>query len=279
MGRYLWVGTHCVDGDVSIAATGFWQTLTVTPRGPGFDLEIDTELPDRGCTDLTIWHAVPAPDGPPDAPLLVTPGASVTLPADARCGPSQQTATPASLRRAGDALTLTLRRAAWCRGLQAELAYRRSTAPSPVDPRLTIRRYLARFGSGDVEAAAALFSERGALLEPFSRTEDGLPTRHQGRAAVRRWLQHALSDRPWVALRALGIEPLSEPGQYAARFEYMDPQLASPLLARNLFVIADGQIFETELQLLSLPNPRSPRGVDSVDAGSARPTVSVDAGG
>lgn len=274
--RYLWVSTACADGELPIGTSGFTQSLTIEPRAHALQLEFDTAIVSRACADLSVWEAVPAFGEPLDMDLTLTPRASVQLPPDSRCGPTQLQPTRGKLRASGEELTLVLRAAAWCRGLQASLRYRRVGAHAHAhahaqDDIVLIRRYLARFAAGDAAGAAALFSREGALVEPFSPSADGLPTRHRGRAAVDAWLRGALATRPWLAVRALDIEPLPEPGHYAARYEYMDPDLQSPLTARNLFVIADGEVFEAQLQLLSVPRPR----VFAPDAGT---TPNPDAG-
>jgi hypothetical protein len=35
----------------------------------------------------------------------------------------------------------------------------------------------------------------------------------------------------------------------------MDPHLSEPIVGRNLFVVAGGEIYETEIQLVSDPRP------------------------
>ena len=68
-------------------------------------------------------------------------------------------------------------------------------------------RYAAAFNRRDADAMAALFVDTGALVEPFTRTDDGNYKRHEGRAAVRAWYASAFASAPWLALRLLAIEP------------------------------------------------------------------------
>ena len=55
-------------------------------------------------------------------------------------------------------------------------------------------------------------------------------------------------------MRLLAIEPGTTEGHFTAEWEYMDPLLSEPLRGRNLFVLAGGEIYEAELQLLGDPS-------------------------
>ena len=54
-----------------------------------------------------------------------------------------------------------------------------------------------------------------------------------------------------------GIEALDGNGQALASWVISIRPLAEPLTGRNLFVLAGGEIFATELQLVSEPVPSS----------------------
>jgi hypothetical protein len=102
---------------------------------------------------------------------------------------------------------------------------------------------------------ADLFAPNGTLIEPFSLSNEGLPVRHEGRAAIETWLKQAFSSVPWLAIQLRDVETLDERGQVLALWRYFDPKLSEPLMGRNLFVLAGDEVLTTELQLLSEPVP------------------------
>lgn len=250
--HFTWVETRCLDGKLPLAQLGFEQRLRATPVAGGVELLIDTQMVDRGCSDLTALLA--RPDDARPGRWLLQLEARLTLPHDARCGPVPQEIASASIEARGEELRLTIERSPWCRGFDATIRYRVTDAPA-VDGRALIRRYLLHFARRDAAAVSRLFAEQGSLVEPFSAEPTGRTTRHRGRQQVHEWLAGALAGPRWVALRVHSLERSGEAGEYIARWEYMDDALSTPVVGRNLFVVADGEIFETELQLLSIPRP------------------------
>jgi ketosteroid isomerase-like protein len=142
----------------------------------------------------------------------------------------------------------------WCRGFDVRFSYRR-TPPQALDAQQVVRRYLAHWNRRDPRAVASLFASEGVLVESLSRSPDGAPVRHEGRANVEAWLADAFATTPWLAMQLTDIDVRSE-SQATASWRYMDARLAEPVDGRNLFVLAGGEIFATELQLLSSPVPR-----------------------
>ncbi|HEX4352166.1 MAG TPA: nuclear transport factor 2 family protein, partial [Polyangiales bacterium] len=121
-----------------------------------------------------------------------------------------------------------------------------------------IRRYAAHWNRRDAHAVASLFSENGLLIEPFTRSSDGAPVRHEGRADIEGWFSRAFASTPWLALQLSQIETLNDRGEALAVWRYADARLSAPLAGRNLFLLAGGEIFTSEVQLLAEPAPRVP---------------------
>ncbi|HEY2733953.1 MAG TPA: nuclear transport factor 2 family protein, partial [Polyangiales bacterium] len=156
----------------------------------------------------------------------------------------------------GDTLEELRFNSPWCRGFDARFVYRRvPTAPFTRDE--IIRRYAAHWNRRDAHAVAGLFSENGLLIEPFTRSNDGAPVRHEGRTDIESWFARAFASTPWLALQLDRIEALNDRGEALAVWRYADARLAEPLAGRNLFLLAGGEIFTSELQLLAEPAPRA----------------------
>jgi hypothetical protein len=251
--RWVWLDAECSDGALELGSVGLERTLGVeiSPRGV-VQLTFDSELAASGCSATSVWSVTPTQRA---ARWRFAPEAVVALPPDGRCGADEREATEGTLRMLGDVLEVVVYRSQWCRGFDARFLYRRST-PDQLTPRALAARYIAHWNRGDAAAVAQLFVDDGALIEPFTRTDDGNYARHQGRAEVQAWLDRAFASSPWLALRLLSFEPGAGPGQWIATWDYMDANLATPLRGRNLFVIAGGEIFETELQLVAEPLPK-----------------------
>jgi ketosteroid isomerase-like protein len=249
--HFDWMEAECNDGELDLAKLGFERELTLELRTGSLMLTFDTELATQGCFSTAVWAAKPG-----NTPELwrFEPQALVTLPADAKCGAVERDARDGALVLSGDMLEVVTHGSPWCRGFDARFVYRRSE-PKRLDPQRVVTRYVAAFNRADAVALAALFVDTGSLVEPFTRTEDGNYKRHDGRDAVRAWYEAAFRSTPWHALRLTSIEPGTAEGQLIAQWEYMDGGLTQPLRGRNLFVIAGGEIYETELQLIDDPKP------------------------
>lgn len=257
--RYLWVEADCNDGALDLARQGFERELWITATPHALRFTFDTEIATAGCSATSVWLAQPTNEV--DLWQL-EPQAVVTTPEGRECGARERDATLGSLRAASDLLEIVVQRSAWCRGFDARFVYRRSD-PAQLDLRQLVSRYVAHWNRGDAEALSRLFVDGGSLIEPFTRTDDGNYKRHHGRAALRVWYQSAFDSTRWHALRLLALTPGQSPGHVTAEWEYVDPRLSEPLLGRNLFVIAGGEIYETEIQLVSDPKPSREEAVEA----------------
>jgi hypothetical protein len=260
--RFVWVEAECSDGPLQLGSVGLDRELRLDLVGGSLVMTLDTELAAQGCASTAVFAVKPASRG---AQWHFEPQALVTLPADQKCGPSEREAVDGSLRMFGDQLEVVMQRSPWCRGFDAHFVYRRADWKR-LDERQLVMHYIAAFQRGDATAVAGLFVDSGSLVEPFTKTDDGNYARHDGRDAVRRWYAAAFASTPWHALRLTAIEQGGAPGQLIASWDYMDPQLAEPLRGRNLFVIAGGEIYESELQLIDEPKPKPLASADDVAA-------------
>jgi len=247
-GRFEWVEAECNDGALDLAALGFERSLSVQAQAGSLLLTLDTRLATQGCAQTSVWQAKPANE----VELWhLDPQALVALPPGAACGAVEREAVDGSLRIEGDELEIVTHRSPWCRGFDARFVYRR-VEPRPLSPQEVVIRYFAHFDRGDAASIALLFEDKASMVEPFTRTADGSYARHEGRDALRGWYASAFSSSSWHAMRLVGVET-RESGQLVADWEYMDANLAEPLRGRNLFLIAEGEIYETEVQLVTDP--------------------------
>jgi hypothetical protein len=253
-GRFEWLQAECDDGPLDLASIGFERTLWLQLQGGKLLLTLDTQLATKGCGQTTVWLATSTSAS---EFWRFEPQALVALPpAAAECGATEREAVNGTMRADGDELELVTQRSPWCRGFDARFVYRRAP-PRPLTPEEIVVRYVAHFDRGDADAIAGLFEDKASLVEPFTRTGDGNYARHEGRDAVRAWYASAFTTARWHAMRLLAYEP-REAGHVAADWEYMDARLREPLRGRNLFLIAEGEIYEAEVQLVSDPVPKDP---------------------
>ncbi len=240
-----WTEAQCVDGPLDLASRGFTQRLRI--RGAPNRLLIieDSELASEGCSRTVVRRARP---GSEPGSWLLQEQARISLPPEANCGDAPERESRGVFRVTGKLLELLLYRSAWCGGFDARFAYRQ-TAPRPLSAAELVRHWAAHFNRRDAEATSLLFAATGSLVEPFTPTAEGIPKRHDGRAAIRRWYQEAFASVPWLALRLLSMTDGGRTGHHVVEWQYMDPLLAKPFGGRNLFIIAGGEIFETETQL------------------------------
>ncbi|MFI5306986.1 MAG: nuclear transport factor 2 family protein [Polyangiales bacterium] len=247
--RFVWLDAECSDGPLDLGSLGFERELRLHVEKTTLVMSFDTALAAQGCSSTSVFVVEPAPQA---GLFRFDPRAFVTLPADQKCGASEREPTLGRLRSFGDDLEITLRRSPWCRGFDARFTYRRAEWQR-LDDRQLVMHYVAAWNRGDPAAMAGLFDQSGSLVEPFTKTDDGNYARHQGREQVEAWYRAAFGGSPWHAMRLLSLSAGNAAGQWIATWEYMDPRLAAPLRGRNLFVLAGGEIYETEIQLVDDP--------------------------
>lgn len=248
--RWTWLSVECVDGGLVLDPLGFERTMDSEVRGNRLLLTYDTVLVQPSCVTTEVWALKPVPGNQ----WWFSPEARVTQPVRGACGAREDVARQGALRMTGDTLEEIHFGSAWCRGFDVRFSYRRA-ARTTLTPEQIVRRYLAHWNRRDPRAVAGLFASDGVLVESFTRSPDAQPARHQGRANVEAWLADAFATTPWLAMQLTDIDVRSET-QATATWRYMDARLAEPVDGRNLFVLAGGEIFATELQLLSSPAPR-----------------------
>jgi uncharacterized protein (TIGR02246 family) len=248
--RWTWLSAQCIDGGLPLDPIGFDRTLDAEVRGNRLLLTYDTTFADPGCVTTEVWALSPVAS----SQWWFSPEARVTQPVRSACGAVEAAPRQGVLRMTGDTLEEIHFGSEWCRGFDVRFSYRR-TEPQALDAAQLVRRYLAHWNRRDPRAVAALFASDGVLVETLSRSPDGGPVRHQGRSNVEAWLADAFATTPWLAMQLTDIDARSD-SQVTATWRYMDARLASPVEGRNLFVMAGGEIFATELQLLDAPVPR-----------------------
>jgi uncharacterized protein (TIGR02246 family) len=239
---------------LDLARQGFERTLLLEQAGNGLRFTYETRLAQPQCESTEVWSIKPEKAS---GLWLFVSDSDVRLPPDAACG----AAVPVESGRGlvvvyGDTLEELRFGSPWCRGFDVRFIYQRIPAPA-VNQHELVRRYVASWNRRDARAVSELFASNGTLIEPFSLSTDGLPVRHEGRAAIEAWLKQAFTSVPWLAIQLREIETLDERGQVLALWRYFDPKLAEPLMGRNLFVLAGDEVFTTELQLLSEPVPQA----------------------
>jgi hypothetical protein len=245
--RWLWADAGCSDGSLDLASRGFEQQIRIERVSDEQLLFIyDNSFSAEGCAQTAIWSMTPAPLA---YQWQFEEQTVVALPPEAPCERQPEPLRNGLIRQTGDLLEIPTYRSNWCRGFDARFVYRRAAAADPNDIEI-IRRWAAHFNRRDARAIAALFAERGSLAEPFSSTIEGVPGRHEGREAVRRWYVQSFAGPRWLVIRPLLIERSPDSGHYLVDWQYMDDRLDAPLEGRNLFLIADSEIYQTELQLL-----------------------------
>jgi len=244
--RWTWLDVQCSDSALPLAVQGFERELRVEVHGGQLRFTEDTTLPDCRRSELR--------DARVEAGRWqLELRARLGFPIDAECGPASSQQQAIALGLSGDVFEVLEFTSPWCRGYDARFTYRRAPPLAPPEEQL-IERYFLLFNVRDAAGLAAMFATDGSLVEPFTRTDNGLLARHEGRDAIAAWFERTFAAAPRLALRVTELRS-DEPGQHVVSWEYMDDQLAEPLRGRNLFVIAAGEIFETQVQLLEAPRP------------------------
>jgi ketosteroid isomerase-like protein len=96
----------------------------------------------------------------------------------------------------------------------------------------------------------ALFAEDAVYVEPFS---GGV---HEGRDAIRAWLNASWADAPPDL--ALTVERIDAAGDTVeTHWTCESPAFARPARGRDRFTIRDGRIARLESRLVEAPEPRA----------------------
>ena len=74
-----------------------------------------------------------------------------------------------------------------------------------------------------------------SLVEPFTVSDTGDSTRHEGREAVAAWYAQAFEGVPWVGLKLDGVR--HEGDAWIADWEYMDGRLEAPFAGNRGVVL------------------------------------------
>ncbi len=254
--RWAFVEAECTEGPLEL--TNFTRAAEVNPAvaagggtEPGFVIVYDHAFEPGegdegpGCRETVVQRATPGAET--DQEWAIHEEARVTV---GECTTRVELDRPGDVRMRGQFLEVYVQRSNWCGGLEVKMVY----APAPPgagerDGEQVIRHYVAHFNRRDAQALTLLFSQNGSLVEPFNRTVTDQPTRHDGRAQIFEWYNQAFRRTPWLALRLVDVAPGAVPGAYTLRWHYMDPRLDAPFGGQNLFTVAGGEIFETEIAI------------------------------
>jgi hypothetical protein len=250
---------------LDLASQGFRDTLRIGSDAQGLILTHDMRIEAAECSLTLVQRALPG--ATPDSSWTLESAAHIDVPAD--CGIQRDPDRPGDLRIRGSFLEVYVQRSNWCGGLELKMVFAQEN-PTLLSGDELIRRYAAGFNQRDAGGVANLFAVSGSLVEPFTESATGT-TRHEGRTSVLRWYLDAFSGTPWLAMQLQGIEPGAGPGQFIANWNYMDPRLEEAMVGENLFTVAAGEIFETEIRLSGpTPDTEAAPESDSADAeGSA----------
>jgi hypothetical protein len=222
--------------------------MRIYGRSDGLLLVTDQQFAAERCVQTVVQRVVVTPQ---DWQMIEE--VRVAVPPTPECEMRPEEPRPGEIVRAGENIEVLIQRSNWCNGLEVRMVY----APLPAAPLAEdelIRHYAAHFNRRDPDMVASLFSETGSLVDTFVLTGEGNPSRHDGRAAVRAWFAEAFGQVPWVALRLEAYDAnQAQRGQWRATWGYMDPRLEAPLVGRNTFTIAAGEIFELQIEATDPP--------------------------
>ncbi len=242
---WSWFEAECIDRPLDLFKRGFEQQLRVRVQNDGLLLTFDNEFLSEGCEQTIVMSATPALE---KDQWQIVEEARVAVPMDDACFGRPERVRAGVVRLSGDVLELLIHRSDWCNGFDVRFAYR-SIPNAPLTDRQLIRHYAAHFNRRDPASLADLFADTGLLVEALASTADGNPKRHRGRKAVERFFHRTFQSTQWHALRITAIEQSNEPGYYFAKWDYMDSHLEKPFGGRNLFIVAEGEIYQTEIHI------------------------------
>ncbi|MBN1654077.1 MAG: hypothetical protein JXA30_09895, partial [Deltaproteobacteria bacterium] len=243
--RWSWVEAECIDRPLDLFDRGFEQELRVETRNQGLLLTFDNSFMSEGCEQTIIMAATPALEA---GRWQIVEEARVALPLDEACFGRPEKVRPGIVRLSGELLELIIYASDWCRGFDVRFAYR-SVPNAPLTDHQVMRHYAAHFIRRDPRSIARLFAQTGSLIELSAPPADAEPPRHEGRQAVEAFFQRIFASTRWLAFRLIALEKVKAPGNYMATWDYMDAGLEKPFSGRNLFILAEGEIYQTEVQI------------------------------
>lgn len=250
--RWRFTEASCTEGPLDLGRRGFQQELRISAdaRGTGPLLVFDQAFTRENCVQTVVMSATPRPGGT----FRIVEEARVSLPASDPCESAVRSdpPRPGEVRMNGSDLEILIQRSNWCNGFEVRFAYQ-PMPPAPLADDQIVRRFVAHYDRRDTAGIASLFSDGASLVEPFQLDDVGEPTRHEGRAEVKAWLDRSIGDVPWIAMHLTAIHAGGIPGHVVADWEYMDPRLTEPFAGRGTFVIAEGEIFEYSIELTRPP--------------------------
>jgi hypothetical protein len=250
LGGTVWhfVEAHCTEGPLDLSSRGFSSRVRVEEDGANLLLIYDHTYSSESCEQAVVQRVTPGTDG---GELGMEEIARLAIPHTPACFGQPEAPRPGEVRREGRRLEVLVQRSRWCGGFEVRFVYEQEM-PQLLTPDELVRLYAVHFALGDADRVAGLFAETGSLLEPFTRTPTGDPFRHDGRDAVRTWYSETFASSAWRALRVVSIEHPAE-RQVTLAWEYMDPRLAQPIVGHNLFTVAAGEIFESQIVIEGTP--------------------------
>lgn len=258
--RWTFVEAACTEGAPALMREGFARTLSVASDATGLVLVTDDRV-GESCTETVAQRATPGANA--DAAWGMHEEARVTV---GECPTRLEEDRPGDVRIRGQFLEVYVQRSVWCNGLELKTVYAPAT-PGPRTEDEVIRHYALHFNRRDPIAITSLFADAGSLVEPFLRTPENQPTRHEGRRAVYEWYRATLASTPWLGLKIVEVNQGVTPGAWVVDWHYMDPRLDAPFAGRNRFTLAGGEIFEASIEVTA---PRvEVEGLDAAEGQSA----------
>ncbi len=274
--RWTFVEGTCTEGTMDIQPD---RVATVRVDDEGLLLIFDQQVGE--CTETIAQRFTPGEQ--PDDEWAMVEEARIRL---GTCEhPPEAERRPADLRMRGRFLEYYVQRSVRCNGLEVKMVFAPAPPTEPSDEQL-LRHYALHFNRRDARAITELFSDAGSLVEPFNRTADDQPMRHDGKAQIYAWFQETFASTPWLALKVVRITAGQTPGAWTMDWHYMDPRLDVPFGGRNLFTIAAGEIFETTIEItqpqvpvegLEEGDPATAPEAQSTEARTAEATAAPDA--
>ena len=246
--EWHFVEASCTEGPLDLSSRGFASRLRVEEDGPSLLLFYSHNYASEGC-DQTIVQRVSPPTAPGE--LAMEEIARLAVPSTPECFGQPEAPRPGEVIHEGRRLEVLVQRSRWCGGFEVRFTYEQEM-PRLLTPDEIVRLYAVHYSLGNADRIADMFANAGSLLEPFTRTATGDPYRHDGREAVRTWYRESFASSAWRALRIVSIEAVTE-RQVSMRWEYMDPRLAVPVSGQNLFTVAAGEIFESQITIDGAP--------------------------